>query len=45
MDVNPFGSKAAIEELVPADLMLAFHEEVVEFGIVCGGDVGCLPRG
>ena len=45
MDVNPFGSKSAIEELVPADLMLAFNKKVVNFGIVCGGDMGCLPRG
>ena len=45
MDVNPFGGKAAIEELVPADLLLAFNEEVVDFGIMCGGDGGCWPIG
>ena len=45
VDVNPFGGEAAIKELVPADLLLAFNNKMVYFGIVCGGDVGCLPRG
>ena len=40
MDVNPFCSEAAIKELVPADLLLAFNKKVVYFGIVGGGDVG-----
>ena len=45
VDVNQFGGKAAIEELVPADLLLALNEEVVDFGIMCGGNGGCWPIG
>ena len=45
VDVNPSGGKAATEELVPANFMLAFDEEVIDFRIVCDGDVGCWPMG
>ena len=45
MDINPLGGKAAIKELIPADLLLAFDKEVIDFWIVCGGNVGGWPIG
>jgi len=43
VDVDPLCCKAAIEEMLPANLLLASDEVLEGVGVIGNVDVGCWP--